>query len=107
MGGDRQVATAAAEPGDPSAVAVAVLPAELHQLVAPGRESGVLTLDEVMEVIKDVDPTAEVITAVRQTIERSGVRLDEQLDAAVELISRAPARAAAPRRRTARSNEDD
>jgi RNA polymerase primary sigma factor len=108
MGGDPLVATAAAEPGDIStvAVAVAVLPVELHQLVELGRESGVLTLDEVMEVIKDVDPTADVITAVRETIERSGVRLDEQLDAA-ELLSRAPARQAAAKRRSPRAQEDD
>jgi len=108
MGGDPLVATAAAEPGDIStvAVAVAVLPVELHHLVEFGRESGVLTLDEVMEVIKDVDPTADVITAVRETIERSGVRLDEQLDAA-ELLSRAPARQAAAKRRSPRAQEDD
>ncbi|TML18647.1 MAG: RNA polymerase sigma factor RpoD [Actinobacteria bacterium] len=108
MGGDPLVATAAAEPGDIStvAVAVAVLPVELHHLVELGRESGVLTLDEVMEVIKDVDPTADVITAVRETIERSGVRLDEQLDAA-ELLSRAPARQAAAKRRSPRAQEDD
>ena len=39
MGGDPLVATAAAEPGDIStvAVAVAVLPVELHQLVELGR----------------------------------------------------------------------
>ena len=110
MGGDPQVAIAAAENGDTSTVtvALAVLPDELHELVQLGRESGVLTLDEVMEVIKDVDPTAEVITAVRQTIERSGVRLDEQLDHASEPpLTSAPARPAAAKRRSPRVADDD
>jgi RNA polymerase primary sigma factor len=109
MGGDPQVATAAAEHGDTStvAVALAVLPAELLDLVELGREKGVVTLDEVMEVIKDVDPTAEVITAVRHTIERNGVRLDEQLDVAADAASPAPARAPAAKRRPARPSEDD
>jgi len=105
MGGDRPVATAAAETGDTSTVAV--LPARLHELVEIRRESGVLTLDEVMEVIKDVDPTADVITAVRETIERSGVRLDEQLDVAADLSTLPAARPAAPKRRAARTQEDD
>jgi RNA polymerase primary sigma factor len=110
MGGDPQVTTAPIENGDNAtvAVAVAVLPAELHQLVELGRESGVLTLDEVMEVIKDVDPTADVITAVRETIERNGVRLDEQLETANEHAAPAPARpAAAARRRSPRAHDDD
>ena len=109
MGGDQQVTTAAAQPGDTTtvAVALAVLPPQLHELVEIRRESGVLTLDEVMEVIKDVDPTAEVITAVRETIERSGVRLDEQLDATAETAHAPQARPPAPRRRAARSPEDD
>ena len=109
MGGDPQVATAAAEHGDTSAVAVAlaVLPVELHDLVERGREKGYVTLDAVIEVIKDVDPTAEVITAVRQTIERNGVRLDEQLDVAADPASATQARAPAAKRRPARASEDD
>ena len=116
MGGDPQAATATAEHGEAaSGVAVAVLPAELHDLVEIRRESGVVTLDEVMEVIKDVDPTAEVITAVRDTLERSGVRLDEQLDAAAEPLDvvvaeplpTAPARPAAKRRSPRPQEEDD
>ncbi|MEO5842174.1 MAG: RNA polymerase sigma factor RpoD [Acidimicrobiales bacterium] len=89
-------------------MALAVLPDELHQLVELNRESGVVTLHEVMEVIKDVDPTPEVITAVRETIERNGVRLDEQLDAAPEPAAHpAPARAPAAKRRPSRTSEDD
>jgi RNA polymerase primary sigma factor len=109
MGGDPQVATAAAEHGDPStvAVALAVLPVELHDLVERGREKGYVTLDAVIEVIKDVDPTAEGITAVRETIERNGVRLDEQLDAAADPASATSARAPAAKRRPARASEDD
>src|SRR5688572_14644049 len=107
MGGDPQVAIAPAENGDAgtAAVAVAVLPAEFHDLVELNREKGVVTLDAVMEVIKDVDPTADVITAVRETIERSGVHLDEQLDAAAD--SSAAARPAAAKRRSPRLSEDD
>ncbi|MEO8695159.1 MAG: RNA polymerase sigma factor RpoD [Acidimicrobiales bacterium] len=110
MGGDPQVVVAAAEIGDAgtTAVALAVLPAELHQLVELNRETGVVTLHEVMEVIKDVDPTAEVITAVRETIERNGVRLDEQLDAALEPAAHAaPTRTPPAKRRPARMSEDD
>ena len=109
MGGDPQVATAAAETGDTgtTAVALAVLPVELHDLVELNRESGVITLDEVMEVIKDVDPTAEIITAVRQTIERNGVRLDEQLDVAADPVSPAPVRTPPAKRRPARASDDD
>jgi RNA polymerase primary sigma factor len=108
MGGDPQVATAAAvndEAADGS-VAVATLPAELHDLVEKGRTSGVLTLAQVMEVIKDVDPTPEVITAVRDTIERSGVRLDERLETPHEQPPVAPSRPAT-KRRVSRAQDDD
>jgi RNA polymerase primary sigma factor len=107
MGGDPQIAIADNGDTGTAAVALAVLPAELHNLVELKREEGVVTLDAVMEVIKDVDPTADVITAVRETIERSGVRLDEQLDSAAEPASPAPARAAAAKRRSPRLSEDD
>ncbi len=72
----------------------AVSPDDLDALLAKGRTTGVLTLDDVMEVFKDVDPTPEVITAVRQLVTSAGIELDEtvdhsddDLDDAVELVA--------------------
>src|SRR6188472_3911920 len=48
-------------------------PVALRALLAGGRARGTLTLDEVMEVIKDVDPTPEVITQVRVLLAREGI----------------------------------
>jgi RNA polymerase primary sigma factor len=109
MGGDPQVVTATAENVEviDGPVAVATLPTELHDLVAKGRQTGVLTLAQVMEVIKDVDPTPEVITAVRDTMQRSGVRLDERIETPHEPPPPAPARPAAKRRASSRSHDDD
>ena len=54
------------------------LPSELAALAVAGREAGVVTLDQVFEVMPPhVEPTAEVIDAVRATIESHGVALDE------------------------------
>jgi RNA polymerase primary sigma factor len=109
MGGDPQVATAAADRDEAAAssIAVATLPPELHHLVENGREAGVLTLAQVMEVIKDVDPTPEVITAVRETIQRSGVQFDEQLETHPEPPAATPSRPVSSKRRAARAQDDD
>ncbi len=53
---------------------------ELARLLAHGQSEGELSLDEVMAVIKAVDPTPEVITAVRQLLRDRGIRLDEAVD---------------------------
>jgi RNA polymerase primary sigma factor len=92
MGGDSattagpggEATTTASHAGEAASVDVArekvVLPAELDALMALRAHGEVVTLDEVIEVIKDVDPTPEVITAVRETLAGRGLTLDEQLD---------------------------
>jgi RNA polymerase primary sigma factor len=52
-------------------------PAAWRALVLSGKERGVLTLHEVMEVIKDVDPTPDVITRVREVLAGEGITFHE------------------------------
>jgi RNA polymerase primary sigma factor len=53
-------------------------------LMVVGRARGTLTLGEVMEVIKDVDPTPDVITRVRELLAQEGITFheDDATDAA-------------------------
>ena len=53
---------------------------DLARLLERGRAEGELSLDEVMAVIKTVDPTPEVITGVRRLLSDQGIRLDEAVD---------------------------
>jgi RNA polymerase primary sigma factor len=46
-------------------------------LMVVGRARGTLTLGEVMEVIKDVDPTPDVITRVRELLAQEGITFHE------------------------------
>jgi RNA polymerase primary sigma factor len=88
-------------------------PAALRALLASGRVRGVLTLGEVMEVIKDVDPTPEVITQVRVLLAREGITFEED-DGHEEVPAEVAPRAVRPpdkpkpeRRRATRSNGSD
>jgi hypothetical protein len=64
-----------------AALDAAALPAELDELVEAARaEQRTLSLDEVIEVIKDLDPTPDVIVAVRSVVASRGVTLEEHLD---------------------------
>ena len=99
-------------------------PEALRALLVHGRAKGSLSLAEVMEVIKDVDPTPEVITQVRALLAGEGITFleddtafpdDDHIDATA--TTTATARAARPaekpkteRRRAARGssgNDDD
>ncbi|MCB9372807.1 MAG: RNA polymerase sigma factor RpoD [Microthrixaceae bacterium] len=55
---------------------------ELEALLAKGKAKGELTLDEVLQVMKDVEVTTDVILGVRAMLHREGIALDETLDAA-------------------------
>jgi RNA polymerase primary sigma factor len=53
---------------------------ELKRLTERGRSHGTLTSDEVMMVFKDVDPTPENITRIRDYFAAAGITLDESVD---------------------------
>ncbi|MDH3706461.1 MAG: sigma-70 family RNA polymerase sigma factor, partial [Acidimicrobiia bacterium] len=53
---------------------------ELERMLRRGRRSGTLTLDDVMDVFKDVDLDADVIATVRTLLADSGISLDETVD---------------------------
>jgi RNA polymerase primary sigma factor len=53
-------------------------PVAWRALLASGRAKGSLTLHELMEVIKDVDPTPEVITRVREVLAQEGITFHEE-----------------------------
>jgi RNA polymerase primary sigma factor len=102
-------------------------PIAWRALLASGKERGSLSLHDVMEVIKDVDLTPEVITRVRDLLASEGITFheDEPVDAdeggeadVVHLGSngssagsttraRASERPRAERKRSPRSNGDD
>jgi RNA polymerase primary sigma factor len=97
----------------------AVDPDHWRALLQQGRAKGTLTLGEVIEVIKDVDLTPEVITQVRILLSNEGIALhedDAEVDADDEAEPARPAGRAArandkpktePRRRTSRANGSD
>ena len=53
---------------------------DLQRLTERGRAHGTLTSDEVMMVFKDVDPTPENITRIREYFAAAGIALDESVD---------------------------
>ena len=55
---------------------------EMQALLERGRAKGELTLDEVLQVMKDVEVSTDVILGVRTLLHREGIALDETLDAA-------------------------
>ncbi len=52
---------------------------DLQLLIARGRRRGVLTMDEVVDVLRTVELTAEVIDGVRSSLLAAGVELDETI----------------------------
>jgi RNA polymerase primary sigma factor len=90
-------------------------PVALRALLAQGRAKGTLTLAEVIEVIKDVDPTPEVITHVRVLLAREGITFDEdepddvvEEAAVITAVARVPRSVEKPKaRRTTRANGSD
>ena len=55
---------------------------EMQALLERGRAKGELTLDEVLQVMKDVEVSTDVILGVRTLLHSEGIALDETLDAA-------------------------
>ena len=55
---------------------------EMQALLDRGRAKGELTLDEVLQVMKDVEVSTDVILGVRTLLHSEGIALDETLDAA-------------------------
>ena len=55
---------------------------EILALLERGRAKGELTLDEVLQVMKDVEVSTDVILGVRTLLHREGIALDETLDSA-------------------------
>lgn len=64
-------------------------PEEVEALLARGRKSGVLTLDEVLVVLA-CELTADVETSVRERLAKEGIRLEDvvELDAEIEAEAR-------------------
>ncbi|MBL8778485.1 MAG: RNA polymerase sigma factor RpoD [Acidimicrobiales bacterium] len=54
----------------------------MQALLERGRAKGELTLDEVLQVMKDVEVSTDVILGVRTLLHSEGIALDETLDAA-------------------------
>jgi RNA polymerase primary sigma factor len=52
---------------------------DLEVLVTRGRRRGVLTMDEVVDVLRRVELTADVIESVRTTLQAEGIELDETI----------------------------
>jgi RNA polymerase primary sigma factor len=92
-------------------------PVALRALLHKGRAKGNLSLDEVIEVIKDIDPTPEVITQVRVLLAREGITFhedepDDVVDesapvGAVVRVPRAVEKPKTERRRATRVNGND
>jgi RNA polymerase primary sigma factor len=92
-------------------------PVALRALLDKGRAKGNLSLDEVIEVIKDIDPTPEVITQVRVLLAREGITFhedepDDVVDesapvGAVVRVARVVEKPKAERRRATRVNGND
>jgi RNA polymerase primary sigma factor len=53
---------------------------EFARLVRRGRAAGVLTLDEVIEVVQDVELTPEIVDGFRTALSDAGIRLDETVE---------------------------
>ena len=53
---------------------------EFARLLVKGRKEGTLTADEIMAVLADVEPTHEVIQALRQRLASEGIALDESTE---------------------------
>ncbi len=54
---------------------------DLRTLVALGRSTGSLTMDQVVDVLRTVELTAEVIEGIRTRLDAEGIALDESLPA--------------------------
>jgi RNA polymerase primary sigma factor len=52
---------------------------DLQLLIARGRRTGELTMDQVVDVLRTVELTAEVIESVRAHLRSNGIRLDESV----------------------------
>ena len=52
---------------------------DLQLLIARGRRTGELTMDQVVDVLRTVELTAEVIEGVRAHLRSNGIRLDESV----------------------------
>jgi RNA polymerase primary sigma factor len=54
---------------------------DLQQLIDRGARTGELTMDQVVDVLRSVELTAEVIETVRSRLTSAGIRLDESIPA--------------------------
>ncbi|HEV8296586.1 MAG TPA: RNA polymerase sigma factor RpoD [Acidimicrobiales bacterium] len=89
-----------------------ISPDAVRLLLAQGRARGGLSLDEVLEVIRDVDLTPDVITQVRELFARERIPLDESVDDELDapkapVVRKVDAGKAAKPRRAARASVDD
>ena len=80
---------------------------EWRQLLESGRSRRELTTEDIVDVLRAVDLTPEIIDAVRMSIEDAGIRVDQsfELDDSGEL--RRPTAADQPRRGTRSTAHDD
>ncbi|MEE9416034.1 MAG: RNA polymerase sigma factor RpoD [Acidimicrobiales bacterium] len=54
--------------------------AALAKLIRKGKKSGLVSTDEVVELLKDVELSAELIASVHDRLESEGIRLEEIID---------------------------
>ena len=52
---------------------------DLQLLIARGSRAGELTMDQVVDVLRTIEFTAEVIEGVRSGLAAAGIRLDESV----------------------------
>ncbi len=53
---------------------------DLAKLIKKGKRKGVLTTDEVVELLKDVELSSGLLESVNKRLEAEGIRLDEVID---------------------------
>jgi len=55
-------------------------PTEWHSLIEQGRSAGVLHADDVVEVLRSVELTSELLDTVRVTLKGHGIEIDEHVE---------------------------
>ena len=54
-------------------------PHEFSRLIRHGKVSGQLSLDEILEVLRDAELMPSLVAEVREALEKEGISLDDQV----------------------------
>ena len=103
--GKDDVIASGTDAGFTSVVALGISASEWQELLEHGRRRGELTTEDIIDVVRDLELTPELIDAVRLSIEGEGIRVDQsfELDDSGEL--RRPDFAETPNRRDRHSRQ--